>query len=78
MKTEPYYKTSKITGRTYNLFNICRILNLTQVCYYLEQNVPIEDIEVSEDRKQGNPILVFYFDRDLSKEAYDNWCNREH
>ena len=75
---QPYYKKSEITGRIYNLFNVCRILNLSQVCYYLNQHVPIEDIEVSEDRKFSNPILVFLFDRDLSKEAYDNWCNREH
>ncbi len=76
MATTPYMKKSAVTGRTYNLFNCVRILNLRQVCRYLELNTPIEDIEVGEN-KDGNPCLVFLFDRDKSKDAYDRWCNYE-
>ena len=75
--SRPYYKKSEITGRTYNLFNVVRILNLQQVCFYLKNDVPLEEIEVSEDRKSGAPVLVFYFDRDLSYEAYDKWCKQK-
>lgn len=73
---KPYYKKSCITGRKYDLFNCVRILNLRQVCRYIELNTPIEDIEVGKD-KNGNPCLVFLFDRNLSKDAYDKWCNYE-
>ena len=71
----PYYKTSSITGRRYDIFSIVRILNIKQVCFYLEQGVPLEDMEVSKDRTNNNPVLVFYFDRETSKDAYDKWCN---
>lgn len=73
---EPYYKTSKITGRTYDLFNCVHLLNIRQICAYIRKNVPIEDIEVSED-KNKNPMLVFIFDKTLSKNAYDEWCKNK-
>lgn len=73
---EEFYRTSKITGRKYNLFQSVKILNLSQVCAYIKKEVPIEDIQVSQDRN-GKDILVFYFDRDLSHDAYDEWCRNK-
>lgn len=78
MLDEPYYKTSKITGRTYDLFDIVRILNIQQAIWYIQNSVPLEDIEISEDRKTGVPVLVFYFSRTLSQKSYADWCERKH
>lgn len=75
---EPYYITSSVTGRTYDIFSAIRILNVRQVAYYMESGIPLQDIEVSQDRKTGLPVLVFYFNRDDTKEVYDIWCNQEH
>lgn len=75
---DKFYKTSKITGRTYDFFEIVRILNIQQAIWYIQNNVPLEDIEISEDRKTGDPVMVFYFSRLLSQKSYDSWCKREH
>lgn len=75
---DKYYKTSKITGRTYDLFEIVRILNIQQAIWYLQNDVPLEDIEISEDRRTGLPVLVFYFSKTLSQNAYSIWCQRGH
>lgn len=73
---EKYFKKSKITGRTYDLFSVVRILNIEQVIFYLSRDIPLQEIEISTTRKENKPILVFYFNRSDSKEAYDEWCER--
>ena len=78
MEHAPYYKVSKITGKTYDLFSIIRILNIQQVIFFLSKQIPLQDIEVSEDRNTGKPVLVFYFNREDTREAYDEWCKRAH
>ena len=78
MEHTPYYKVSKITGKTYDLFSIIRILNIQQVIFFLSKQIPLQDIEVSEDRNTGKPVLVFYFNREDTREAYDEWCKRAH
>ena len=70
----PHYVTSKITGRTYDLFAVVRILNIQQSIWYLKNGVPLEDMEIGEDRKTGLPVLVFLFSRAESQNAYDSWC----
>ena len=70
----PHFKKSPITGREYDLFEVVRILNIPQVIFYLQNNVPLEDIIISEDRRRGTPVLVYLFSRRLSKDAYDRWC----
>ena len=74
---EPYFKTSEITGKTYDLFSVIRILNIRQIIHYLNCKVPLMDIEISEDRRNGNPVLVFLFNREDTKEAYDAWCKQK-
>ena len=73
---EKRYETSKITGRTYELFSQIRILNIQQVYFYLENGVVLNDIELSEDRKTHQPVLVFLFNREDTHDAYDKWCKR--
>ena len=75
--SNPYYEVSKITGKTYDIFSIVRILNIKQVIYYMKCNLEVLDIEISSDRKTGEPILVFYFDREASKPIFDMWCKHK-
>ena len=72
-----HYKFSNITQRKYDMFKIVRILNIQQAIWYLSHDVPLEDIELSEDRKTGIPVLVFLFGREESQEAYDSWCKNK-
>jgi hypothetical protein len=75
---EKYIKYSDTTGRTYNIFGCVHILNIAQAIYYMQHHVKLLDLQISEDRKTGNPILVFVFNKDDTKEAYDLWClNKE-
>ena len=72
-----HYIMSKITGRTYDLFGVIRILNISQCIFYLENGIILQDIEISEDRKTNKPILVFLFNRDDTKQIFDEWCKRK-
>lgn len=73
---EKYIKTSKITNRQFNLFNTVRIKNLKQAGMYVLNNVLPVDIEV-ERNDNGDPFVVWVFDRDESKVVYDLWCKHE-
>lgn len=67
---------SNFTGKTYDPANAVRILNMQQVAAYLNYGVNLIDLYSSKD-KNGKPILVFIFNREETKEAYDLWCNHE-
>lgn len=78
---DEFIKRSSITGRKYNYFgqNIVRLVNYYQAFYYIDEFgiIPL-DIILSTDRK--NPerkIILFLFDREETKDAYDSWCNRD-
>ena len=73
---EPYWETSKTTGKTYNLWGVIKILNPRQAAFYVSRGLEIQDFELSED-KNKEPILVFYFNKDETKEPYDEWCRRK-
>ena len=74
---EPYYITSNVTGKVYDIFSVIRLLNMKQVAYYMSLGLELQDIEVSQDRKTGESILVFYFNKDDTKDAYDSWCSKK-
>ena len=74
---DPYFITSQVTGKTYDVFSVVRILNVRQAAFYMSRSVVLQDIEVSQDRKTDLPVLVFYFNKDDTKEVYDIWCNQE-
>ena len=73
---ETRYETSSITGRTYELFSQIRILNIQQSIFYIQNGVMLNDIEIGEDRKTHLPIMVFLFNREDTRDAYDKWCKR--
>ena len=68
---------SNFTGKAYDPNKAVRILNMQQVAAYMDYGVSLIDLYSSRDIKTGKPILVFIFDREESKEAYDLWCKHE-
>jgi len=69
--------TSEVTGKTFFIDDVVRILNIQQVIAYLKYGVELLDIYPSTDYQTGKPLLVYLFDRESSKKAYDLWCKRE-
>lgn len=70
--------TSVTTGRTYESSRTVRIVNVKQVCFYVDRYIYPVDFFSSLDRKTGEPILVFLFYKDETYEAYTEWKNRLH
>ncbi len=76
MKEEKYYKTSKITGRKYDIFESIKILNISQAIFYLQNQIKLQDLFVSNDKKTDKPVLVFVFNREDTKDVFNEWCTR--
>lgn len=68
---------SDITSRNYYPKDIVRLVNIRQICTYLSLGKVPVDIYPSVDFKTNNPMLVFLFDREQTKDAYERWCNSE-
>ena len=68
---------SNVTNKKYKPSKVVPILNIQQVIAYLIHVVDLLDIYTSIDKKTDGKVLVFLFDRESSKEAYDLWCRRE-
>lgn len=62
---------SEIRNNEYEIEDTVRIVNTRQAGLYVKNNVPLIDIFWSRD------TLVFVFDREKSKSAYDLWCRHE-
>ena len=68
--SDQYLTKSIITGREYDLFSCVKIVNIQQACAYMDNGVYPVDI-----KKTNKRCVVFYFDKNESKEVYDKWCN---
>lgn len=68
---------SDITGIDYSPKDVVRLLNLKQICTYLQLNKKPVDIYPSKDYKTGDPVLVVLFNRQDTKDVYERWCNSE-
>ena len=75
-KYDEFYRFSTVTGKSYDVFNTVKILNILQAASYMGNDVFPVDIRVSRDENKRR-CLVFYFDRDASKDVYDKWCKHE-
>lgn len=73
---EEYCRTSVVTGKTYNIFDCVRILNMQQSIFYMKNNVMPVDIRVSRSKDDTKDVLVFYYIKDETKEVYDVWCKQ--
>ena len=77
---DTFIKRSPVTGRKYDYFSkdVLHIVNFEQSFFYINEFgiVPL-DIVLSEDRKRpGKKIILFLFDKNETKEAYDAWVKR--
>lgn len=68
---------SNVTNKEYYANETVRILNVQQVIAYLNFGVELLDIYPSKDRNSDKQLLVYVFDKEKSKEAYDLWCKHE-
>lgn len=73
--SDEFFRRSTVTGKSYDIFKTVKILNIQQACGYMENEVFPVDIKISIDNKTKKKCLVFYFDREESKDVYDKWCN---
>lgn len=74
---DEFFRHSTVTGKSYNVFDCIKILNIFQSIFYMENNVYPVDIVISDDRKTGRKCLVFYFIREETKTVYDTWCKNK-
>lgn len=68
---------SNFTGKSYDPSKSCRILNMQQLAFYMDNSVELLDLYVSKDYKTKKPILVGVVDKTDSYEAYQMWCDRK-
>ena len=57
--------------REYEIEDTVRIVNTKQAGMYIKYNIPLVDLFWSRD------TLVFVFNREDTKEAYELWCRHE-
>ncbi|MBU9728943.1 hypothetical protein [Diplocloster modestus] len=57
--------------REYEIEDTVRIVNTKQAGMYIKHNIPLVDLFWSRD------TLVFVFNREDTKEAYELWCRHE-
>ena len=66
---------SSFTGKYYEPNKSCKIVNMTQLAFYMENDVELLDLFVSKDYRTKKPILVGVVDKADSYEAYKLWCD---
>ena len=78
MATE-YWKKSYVTGKKYNYFgdDIIRLVNLSQCMAYISNGAELLDIYTSRNRATDDPMLIFVFSKNSTRELYSKWCNHE-
>lgn len=69
---------SDYRNKQYNPGDTIRLLNQKQCAFYWSKGIEPLDIYISKDFKTGEPIIVYIFSREETKELYSEWCNREH
>ena len=69
---EKFYRLSTVTGKTYNVFDDVKLLNIYQCIYYMENNIFPDDIKITMNEK-GNKCLVFYYNKEDTQEIYAKW-----
>lgn len=71
-KIKSYYK-----NKQYNTNDTVRLLNQRQATYYWSKGIEPLDIYLSKNFETDEPIIVYVFSREQTKDIYNDWCNRE-
>lgn len=73
----PHYDISKTNEMKYNVWDVVHILNIEQAKFYMENGVKLVDLDFSKSRTNSDrTVVVFIFNREDTREAYDTWCKR--
>ena len=73
MKT---YVTSRISESVYAAEDVVRILNYQQAIYYINNGLKLLDVYTSINHKTKQPLLVYIFNREDTRDVYDSWCSQ--
>lgn len=65
---------SNLTGITYCLNEVIRIVNPVQSALYVSMGVKLIDMYTSINRVTNKPCWVWLFKKKDTKEAFDVWC----
>lgn len=68
--------TSLLTNKDYYPTRCARIVNPQQVVFYWVNNVYPVDIYPSVDFNTGRPILVYIFEKEKTRDLYEQWKDR--
>ena len=68
---------SNIKNEEYDISDTVIIINPKQAAYYCQRGLELLDLELSNDRKTGEPIFCYVFCRSASKLYFDEWCKRK-
>lgn len=64
---------SRIFGKTFDIRKCVRVINPTQMAFYLKADVVPKDIYVSKNFSTNKDIIVMVFDRDETADLYKQW-----
>lgn len=67
---------SDITGKSYFADEVIRIVNPVQSAFYVLKGLELLDLYTSFN-KQGKPCQVQIFNRNDSKDIFDQWCKNK-
>lgn len=71
-----FFRTNPTMSQPYDYFETITILNPRQAAFYMSKKVHLLDVRLGNDRETGEPILLYYFNKEETRSAYDEWCNR--
>jgi len=76
MDEKDYRRRSNTSGENYDFFKTVKIKNPHQAAIYMDFGVNPVDVRSVRD-EDGKLKIVFYFDKEESKEVFDLWCRHE-
>lgn len=76
MSNNEFKRKSLIHNKEYNYFDTVKIKNPNQAAAYIEAGIVPVDIRVQKN-EEGKRIIVYYFDKEETKEVFSKWCNYE-
>lgn len=68
---------SNLTGKEYFISDAIRLINIRQIATYIALGLMPWDVYTSVDFKTNDPVLVFIYGREQTKEAYKRWKESE-
>lgn len=68
---------SDFTGKSYDPNKCCRIVNMMQLAFYMDNDVELLDLYVSKDYRTQKPILVGVVGKEDSYGSYQKWCDNK-